>query len=257
MKNIDNNRPLNERNYTCFLQAMKDVAKEKGPIEINLIDTRGNTATVRFEGENNYVDKVKTRDPAMRRYLSHFPGDMERFFLETAKDLYPEGELQIRFMLAKLADKSFLYDSAITINIPNGREKEYFTIYKNKNNAAFKLNEKEITYNEAINYVKKNQGNFLVNMKGGVKTARKKAEGFLNYDYNTKSTNEINPFIKQHEDGTIVTDIDAILQKKVNVPRTNADRRIEKMVRRSLGIKTIYDKDNNIGGDKNAKRRNN
>lgn len=224
---------LNESDYICFYNLVKEEAKKNGPIKFVIEDGRGNSHHIRLTEEAGYVEGKKTSDSGMRRYINSLSADFERLFLEATSKNYPSGEMTIRLTLAKLADMAAKLNQTITVKMYVGNNRDAIDIWREDNAMAFRVNGERVGTDEAVKFVSKNHGIFLINLKGGIKTARKRASGVRDYDYNKKPEKIENKGKTSIVDGKIVVDTDSFLKKDEEKPKGKVNyykkKKIEKI----------------------------
>lgn len=204
----------NQNDYVCFYELIKKIAKDKGPIKFVIEDDFGNKHHIKITEGKGFVEGKEIGDTKMRMYISKLPADFERLFIEATSPFYPRGEVAMKLTLAKLADLSAKYNQTITVQMPKGQVKNAIDIWREGKEMAFRVNGERVQNEEAMAFVNKDHGLFLVNMKAGIKTARKRAEGISTYNYNAKPKREEEDGKSRVENGKLIVDTDSFLNKK-------------------------------------------
>lgn len=208
-----------EKDFICLFETMKKEASNTGPVSF-VVNGRNNYSNkIRITGEYGSVEQsgsgkeVKLSDRQMRKYISQMPSIFERLFIEATQKRHEAGFIKMKLTLAKLADISALCNEKMPIDMGQGQVKKEFIIWRDKEKTRFELNGKELTEDEAYSFVKNNQAIFLINMKSGIKTVRKRAQGIKGYTYSNKRSIDKNKKLET-KDGKLRVNLDSHFQKK-------------------------------------------
>lgn len=208
---------MREQDYTCFYQLVKDVAKEYGPIRF-VIEDDTDAHHIAIMGTKATINEKEITDMRMRRYIAtgNIASHFERLFLRAASAHKAPGVMALRLTLAKLADYAAKYKEIMEISLPLGKKPVVLGIWREEGRPGFSLDGKEITADEAYAFVEKHHGLFLVNMKYGIKTIRKRSLGERNYNYHEFAKRKKSTTGKAtiQEDGRLRIDTNSFIDKK-------------------------------------------